>query len=239
MRPPALLTLALAPMAIAQMATAPQCQPTDTTCFITKAQYTVLGTVLGNNIGVSDPTTGVTGTAENYNATVNVQCVYASTNPTMNSGANILGQTVTVTGFGTSRKACPNGGGASAAANQSNIFFLFVANTPPKGQIPILSVFDICTGGLSYDNTHLQSVGNVLASNSQLAFYGASRGPASCTVPGLPQDAAPTSTTASSNGTPTTVGGANLPGSGASDVKVGWVGGVVAGLAAVVGALLA
>ncbi|KAJ3056024.1 hypothetical protein HK097_008364 [Rhizophlyctis rosea] len=237
MRPTAFLPLVFAPLALAQSQSAPQCQPTDVDCFVDKAQYTVLGSVLGNNIGQSNSVTGVTGTEANYNATIRIQCVYASTDPVANNGQNILGKDVLVTGFGTSRRACPNGGGATANATQSNIFFLFVANTPPKGETPILSVFDICTGGLTYNDPNLSAVGQVLAQNPQRAFYGSARGPSDCKINGLPQDAAPTPSSAATVPTSTSAAN-NLPGA-ASNVKASWVGSIIAGAAAIAGAVLA
>ncbi|KAJ3033981.1 hypothetical protein HDV00_005600 [Rhizophlyctis rosea] len=212
----------------------PQCQPSDIDCFISKAQYTILGTTLSTNQNQGNSTTGVIASAQNYNATVQIQCVYASANPTANDGSSILNQQVTVTGFGSPRSACTNGGGATTVANTSTIFFLFVSNSPPKGQIPVLSVFDICTGGVPYNNDNIARVGQVLAKNPQQAFYGASRGPSSCTIPGLSTDSAPPNTATATNGPGST---ANLPGAGHSlAMERSSLVGILAGLLAIAGA---
>ena len=55
----------------------------------------------------------------------------------------------------------------------------------------MLSVFDICTGGVGYDPTNLARVGDVLAQKPELAFYGSQRGPATCEITGLPKDGPP------------------------------------------------
>ncbi|KAJ3033396.1 hypothetical protein HK097_004859 [Rhizophlyctis rosea] len=195
---------------------------------ITQAQYTVLGTVISTNVNQGNSTTGVLASPQNYNATIQIQCVYASYNPSTNDGSNILSTSVTVTGFGSPRAACPNGGGATATQNQSTIFFLFVANSPPKGQTPVLSVFDICTGGVGYDPTNLARVGDVLALKPELAFYGAARGPQMCEVTGLPKDGPPQGSSA----VPTGVANSDtqLPSGAESEVLggKGLMGGVVA-----------
>ncbi|KAJ3281995.1 hypothetical protein HK104_011161 [Borealophlyctis nickersoniae] len=113
-----LLTALLAFLAFTTLTAAqfPDCLPTDVVCRVQKSQYTVLGTV----VSVTSNTT-----ASDYNATVLIQCVYASVDPTVNTGANIIGQQVLITGFGPARAGCPSNTGATVKVGTSYIFFLF------------------------------------------------------------------------------------------------------------------
>ncbi|KAJ3046314.1 hypothetical protein HDV00_000128 [Rhizophlyctis rosea] len=175
-----LATLTLLPFALGQ----PACKADDIPCYVTSAQYTILGNVVSSNANLPP------GSSANYNATIAVKCVYASYNTTLNTGANILNESVVITRFGQSTSKCPTGGGATATPGQTAIFFVHVANTPALGTTPILSVFDVCTGGLNNTDSARQQIATVLAKSPDYGFYGAQRG-ANCTLPGLPTDFKP------------------------------------------------
>ncbi|KAJ3053939.1 hypothetical protein HK097_003012 [Rhizophlyctis rosea] len=227
-----LASLASLTLTNAQALTPPSCKQDDLPCYVASAQYTVLGTVVSTNSNASP------GTPSNYNATISIQCVYASYNTTLNTGANILGKNVLVTRFGQPRSQCPNGGGATATPSQTAIFFVHVANTPAHDTTPILSVFDICTGGVPNTDTSRQQIGTVLAKNPDYGFYGASRGGANCTLPGLPTEAKPTPSPSPSvtSATPTATATGTSQ-SAAKNNKAGW--GFTGLVALVLGAIAA
>lgn len=157
----ALLFLAQALIVLAQGST-PSCAPTDTLeCFMTESQFTVLGTVLSTNLN----TPGTTATQSNYNATVRVDCVFASFSDPISSIVR-GGQTYNVMRWGKPQVACGSGNlGATATVNETKIFFFYIASRIVDNENPVLGVFDLCTGGYLPTNQSLQDVSNVLNDN--------------------------------------------------------------------------
>ncbi|KAI9091760.1 hypothetical protein DFS34DRAFT_634802 [Phlyctochytrium arcticum] len=137
----------------------PNCKPGDLPCLMTQAQYTILGTVTNNNANSGQPGAS----AQNYNATVKVFCVYASFGNNKGTGAAFNGQEITVTGFGNPNARCPNNAGADAAVNTQNIFFVYVASMVAQGTIPVFTIFNPCGGGIPYNQDNLQTLSNALA----------------------------------------------------------------------------
>ncbi|KAI8826895.1 uncharacterized protein EV422DRAFT_490291, partial [Fimicolochytrium jonesii] len=137
----------------------PSCGTTgDPTCLITTAQYTVLGTVISNNANT-------TGSPTNYNATIDVSCVYASFGVSQGVGAGLADAKVLVSGFGDPYPGCPNNLGASAPVNQTEIFFIYVANRVGQNATPFYTIFNPCGGGLSNSTGNLEAIRSTLEKN--------------------------------------------------------------------------
>ncbi|KNC99133.1 uncharacterized protein SPPG_05392 [Spizellomyces punctatus DAOM BR117] len=188
--------------------TVPNCLPNDLPCFMTQAQYTILGTVVGNNANTPP------GSAQNYNATIAVQCIYASFGNNRGQGG-FVGQQITVTGFGNPNQKCPNNMGADAIPNNSSIFFIYVASSVPQGGLPIFTVFNPCGGGIPYSPQNLQTLANSLAKFPQNAIAGAPN----CALP------APEATATAPAGGATQTPGGNplaLPGSAGYSAVPQW-----------------
>ncbi|KND00641.1 uncharacterized protein SPPG_03767 [Spizellomyces punctatus DAOM BR117] len=175
----ALFSLLSATTALAQLQV-PNCLPTDVECFMTKAQYTVLGTITSNNANSTDPGAS----PANYNATMLIQCVYASFGNNKGTGANMANNQLTVTGFGFPNPNCPPNTGAQAIVNSSSIYFIYVATSVPQGGMPIYTVFNPCGGGIPFSDENLNKLGAIVAKNPQNAIPPANQGnPAKCTLP--------------------------------------------------------
>ncbi|KAJ3268260.1 hypothetical protein HDV01_003234 [Terramyces sp. JEL0728] len=172
--------------------------PADNTCLIKNAQYTFVGRVTSNTI-----TSG--GSSSNYNATLAVSCMYASFSSPPSSGAGLVGNTITITGWGVPNPKCPNGLGAAANVGDTNIYFINVAQRPQAGQSAqniIYAVQDICVGGIPFNQANLQTVSNVLAANPGNAITGSTMGSdPSCTLPKADASVSSSSGTTGSSGT--------------------------------------
>lgn len=170
MRPSTALTALVALIAstspaISQSPSAPSCQPNDVPCLITSAQYTILGTVISNNAQTPPAS------AQDYNATIQIQCVYASAGTNRGPGTGMTGSQVLVTGFGTPNAKCPNGLGADAAVNTSSIYWISIASaTSGPSQLPTYSVFNPCGGGIPFSQNAVQTLASVLGKNQQIAL---------------------------------------------------------------------
>ncbi|KAI9091245.1 hypothetical protein DFS34DRAFT_584595 [Phlyctochytrium arcticum] len=184
----------------------PDCLPNQIDCLMTKSQYTILGTVVSNNM--NDTTTAVRPlpSSTNYNATIMVNCVYSSFSNNKGTGAGLAGQAITVTGFGNPRPSCPQSLGAVAEPGQSSIFFVYVSSMVAAGNIPLFTVFNPCGGGIPFSDTNLQTLSNILQKNPANAITGVNRGSANCT---LPNPVIPPTTTAPPTSTPTGGAGNN------------------------------
>ncbi|KAJ3260864.1 hypothetical protein HK103_007427 [Boothiomyces macroporosus] len=171
--------------------------PADNACLVKNAQYTFVGTVTSNTISSG-------GSASNYNATLSVRCMFASFSSPPSSGEGLVGNTITVTGWGVPNPKCPNGLGAAANVQDTNIYFINVAQRPQAGQSAqniIYAVQDICVGGIPFNQANLQTISDVLAQNPGNAITGAAAGTdAACTLP--KSSVSSSSSTTGSSGTP-------------------------------------
>ncbi|RKO86264.1 hypothetical protein BDK51DRAFT_29759 [Blyttiomyces helicus] len=194
--------LLAASSSFAQVLSSSGCQPNDYTCYINKAQYTVLGTVVATNNGSTFPGTTTPGTPSNFTAEINIQCVWASASGS--SGANIIGQTVPVTGFGMPQSACTNvNSGANATVNASSVFFLYVQTG--SSNPPVMSLFDHCYGGgTSYTPDILQRIAAQIAKTPTLAIPAANSGPSQCALPAPPVTTTVAPASAATGGAATT-----------------------------------
>ncbi|TPX59539.1 hypothetical protein PhCBS80983_g02419 [Powellomyces hirtus] len=202
---------------------APTCTPNDVACIITSAQYTVLGTVTANNANSSEPGASAT----NYNATMQIDCVYSSFGTNKGTGANFINQSVKVINFGNPKAGCPNGLGANAIVGTQSIYFIAIANTVGQGAIPTFTVFNPCGGALENSKANQQIMADVLAKFPQNV------------IPGSPQCAllpatAPT-TTAGVGASPT---GASAPAKPTLALGDGANGSQAVGVSATVSAIL-
>ena len=134
--------------------------PPDLPCLVQLSQYTIVGTVISNNL--NDP--GTLATPQNYNATIAIQCNYASFSKPYSDGKGVAGSTVLVTGFGVGNPRCQKGSSSQAIVNQTAIFFINVRTYRPKAGEPIVyQVTDVCVGELERDAGNLQGISNLLA----------------------------------------------------------------------------
>ncbi|KAI8816266.1 uncharacterized protein EV422DRAFT_501409, partial [Fimicolochytrium jonesii] len=214
----------------------PSCQPDDTKCFITTAQYTVLGSVVSNNANSSDPGAS----PAKYNATIQINCVYASFGSNKGTGANFLNQQVTVTGFGTPNAICPRNLGVTANPNDKAIFFISVANGVPQGGIPIFSVFNPCATSVPFTADNMQLLADTLSAYPQNVIPGSTQ----CALPPS-RVATPTAATgaggaaAPTNTNPLAAGNTAPSNSGAVSATLSAAAGLFAALSGAVTVLLA
>ncbi|KAI8896992.1 hypothetical protein BC833DRAFT_595311 [Globomyces pollinis-pini] len=134
------------------------CPAGDTACLVRNAQYTVLGTVTNTFTNASGAT------PSRYNATLKVDCVWTSFSSPPSSGEGLAGSSLLVANWGKPKPQCPNGGGADAPLNVTQIYFLNVAVKPKAGVQPkdmIYSVQAICVGGV--DASQSTAVASVMA----------------------------------------------------------------------------
>lgn len=165
--------------------------PADLGCVVKNSQYTIQGTVVSN-----DRARWPTGSS--YNATIKVNCVYASNNPQQSPGSGLIGQDILVENFGAA-SSCPRSI-SEATVNATRIFHVFVRAIGPP---PVYSVVDICSGGRPSTQDNLMALSKYLTDNAQYAITTGNRGPAgTCTLPAPPAPPAP-SPAASSAAKPT------------------------------------
>ncbi|KAL2914501.1 hypothetical protein HK105_206068 [Polyrhizophydium stewartii] len=184
---------------------APNCGlPADPKCLITNAQYTVVGTVTSNTLNES------TSTPANYNATVNIRCVWASFTSPPSTGEGLVGNNLLVANWGFPKAGCPANTGAQAVVGANRILFLYVAASAARGLPPSQNVFavqDICVGGLDYNEANVKTVASVLNQYPSNAIGAQFRGDSSCALPAL------STTTAGGQASPT--GSVTVPGNAA------------------------
>lgn len=152
--------------------------PPNMECMIQASQYTVVGTVVSN-------TRNSTGTPQNYNATIAIRCNFASNGATGNTGADVQGQTVLVTSFGSRTNRCPQGSSSEATVGETRIFFIHVSTFRPRnGEARFYSIVDVCVGGLPFNEDNLKKIASFLKANPKNAISDSFKGPASeCTLP--------------------------------------------------------
>lgn len=178
--------------------------PPDVQCLVKSSQYTVLATVVSNTLGQpgSSPT--------NYNATLSIQCNWATFSEYRSEGVGVQGSQLLVTGFNVGSSRCPKGAISEAVVNTTKIFFIHVATrNPVPGQAIVYSIVDVCVGGITYNPDNLAQIATVLAENPSGAIDAKYRGSAdTCKLP------TPTATA-----TPSTDNGTGPPLPGNSDYK--------------------
>ncbi|KAI8908903.1 hypothetical protein EDD86DRAFT_232412 [Gorgonomyces haynaldii] len=177
--------LLLIPAVLAQgPSNACQTLPPTVDCLVGNAQYTVLGRVTGTNLG--DPQFPQA-TASNFNATVAIDCVFASFDSPPSSGIGLAGNSVTVTGWGSPKPGCPAGYGAPANINQTALYFFYVAR---PGTSPIANLYGvnyICVGGIPATQDNLTKLAQLLAQSPANAIAPAYKGSSpTCNLPALP-----------------------------------------------------
>ncbi|KAJ3260865.1 hypothetical protein HK103_007428 [Boothiomyces macroporosus] len=151
-------------------------------CFIKNSQYTVVGTVLSTDVGTPF------GNPTNYGAKIAIRCMYASFTVPPSSGDGIVGNTVSVTGFGTPNGQCGTNinPGATANVGDTKIYFLYVATTQ-SGVAPKQMTYSLqnpCTGGIPFSVSNMYKIGDILASNPGNAINGSSFGSdPTCAIP--------------------------------------------------------
>lgn len=135
----------------------------DVGCLIQNAQFTVTGTVTDTNIGLP----GSTASESNYNATLQIQCVFSSFSSPISTGVGLAGQKITVVGWGKPKAGCPNNqySGTSATLNQNQIYFLYVAKPGSSPTTNIYGINYICVGGVQISSENMQILSNVLSAN--------------------------------------------------------------------------
>ncbi len=160
--------------------------PAELGCVVKNSQYTIQGTVVSN-----DRARWAAGSS--YNATIKVNCVYASSDPKLSTGAGLVGQDILVENFGAA-SSCPRSI-SEANPNDTRIFHVFVRAIAPTR---VYSVVDICSGGRPNTEDNLKALSKYLADNAQYAISAGNRGPAAtCTLPAPPTPPAPSPVTSS------------------------------------------
>ena len=172
-------------------------------CLVKNAQYTLAATVLST-------TQNSTGNPANYNATLAVQCLWATGQPGTATGMGIQGSSILVTSFGSNKvrhaiftyyihsemfflniyltrhqSNCPRGSNAEAVVGNTRIYFIHVrSNLPRTGENIIYSIVDVCVGGQEYNEANLKAISNVLEAYPSNRIDDRYRGPAqNCNLP--------------------------------------------------------
>ncbi|KAJ3347165.1 hypothetical protein HDU91_006838 [Kappamyces sp. JEL0680] len=171
----------------------PNCPlPATPECLIENAQYTVVGTITSTNLGTPGTSSAL------YSAQMAISCVWASFSTPVSDGLGLVNQVINVTNW----VGCPNGSGATANVNDSQIYLIYVAKAAPRGEPPanaLFSVFSPCTGGIALSNNGV--VAQVLANNPSNAISAANRGTnAFCTLPTVTTSSGSSSSTSQSGG---------------------------------------
>ena len=166
--------------------------PAELGCVVKNSQYTIQGTVVSNDQASWPP-------GSSYNATIKVNCVYASNDPKLSTGAGLIGQDIFVENFGAA-SSCPRSI-SEATVNATRIFHVFVRAIAPTR---VYSVVDICSGGRPNTQENLQALSKYLTENAQYAISSGNRGPVgTCSLPTPPAPSVAPSPVASSNAKPT------------------------------------
>jgi hypothetical protein len=181
--------------------------PAKPECVIQNSQYTILGTVTDNNIGKTPYAS-----TRNYNASIAVQCVWASfTNPPA-SGFGLVDTIIPVMGYGRPYAGCPNADGSDAEVNSTQIFFIYLHTGALSGP-SLYAVSNPCAGSLPYSPENVQLVANLVGADPSGKIAAQYRGTKpECTLP-APQPLSTGSSVAGSNKPKAVV---NIPNPGAA-----------------------
>jgi hypothetical protein len=185
--------LGLAPSTLAQVACG---YPPKMDCLVRNAQYTILGDVISN-------TRDTTGTSLNYNATINIECLWATGQPGTTTGAGLQGSTITVTSFGDRIPNCPIGSTADASIGSKKIFFIHVrSNLPRPGDAVVYSIVDVCVGGQDYTLDNLKVISDTINAYPSNRIQDSLRGPVDrCSLTSVWSPSTSSSTSATSSTT--------------------------------------
>lgn len=156
--------------------------PATVNCLVGNAQYSVLGTVTASQ---QSPTT-----ASNYNATMRIDCMYASYSSPV-SNVNLVGQSLLVANWGNPKQGCPAGRYAEAELNVQKVYFIYVARAGATPATAVYGINYICVGGIANSTANLQDMSNVLAASPQNSIASLNAGSAQCALPAPAASATP------------------------------------------------
>jgi hypothetical protein len=131
----------------------------DFTCLVQRAQYTVYGEVVSNDL-----TTNATASPTDYNARIRVRCAWASYSTPPSTDVSLAGSTLSVQHFGNPHPLCNHSAlGIDAKKGESQLFFLYVAQSPSANDTRTLyESTNPCTGSIPASGANLQVLANLL-----------------------------------------------------------------------------